>query len=212
MFEMKDILNHPLYDVSKLIPEKINNNIDGRVCMTNYLHSLYLIRVLMGSKPIKYLETGVFFGGSMLTAMQCKYPTKFVGVDFFEGYYQKPFDPKTKKSPTLNVVHKNIKRNNVHNHEYELIKGSSADDNVIKYVRDKYPKINLLFIDGDHSYDGVISDFYSYSDLVEKDGILIFDNYGCRGWPEVEVAVADCDLSGWNKIGRYGDFMIFSRR
>ena len=177
MLTMNKILKHSLFEMSKKIPVKINENITGRVCLTNYLHALYIVRVLMGPEPKTYLETGVFFGGSMMTAMQCKYPTKYVGVDFFSGYYDKSEDPKTKKTPTLDVVKRNINKHNPHNHEYELVKGSSSDKNIIKYVCEKYTEIDLLFIDGDHSYKGVISDFNSYSPLVKKGGIVIFDNF-----------------------------------
>jgi len=212
MITLQDILNHSLFEFSKELPIKINGNIKGRVCLTNYLHSLYIVKVLMGLNCNVYLETGVFFGGSMMTAMQCKYPTKFVGIDFFDGYYNKKVDPKTKVSPTLDVVKSNINRNNPHKHEYELVKGSSLDKKIVEYVRTKYPVVDLLFIDGDHSYDGVILDYNSYAPLVRKDGIIMFDNYGDESWDEVEKAVASLDLSGWNKIGRYGNALIMSKK
>ena len=35
-------------------------------------------------------------------------------------------------------------------------------------------KINLLFIDGDHSYGGAKSDFQMYGDFVARDGLIVF--------------------------------------
>ena len=35
-------------------------------------------------------------------------------------------------------------------------------------------KLDLLFIDGDHSYDGVKKDFEMYSTLVAPDGVIAF--------------------------------------
>jgi predicted O-methyltransferase YrrM len=35
-------------------------------------------------------------------------------------------------------------------------------------------KIDFLFIDGDHTYDGVKKDFYLYSDLVSDGGVIAF--------------------------------------
>jgi len=38
----------------------------------------------------------------------------------------------------------------------------------------KNQKLDLLFIDGDHSYKGVKSDFEMYKNLVKKGGVLHF--------------------------------------
>ena len=38
----------------------------------------------------------------------------------------------------------------------------------------KNKKVNLLFIDGDHSYEGVKKDFEMYAPLVKKNGIIAF--------------------------------------
>jgi predicted O-methyltransferase YrrM len=35
-------------------------------------------------------------------------------------------------------------------------------------------KVDFLFIDGDHSYEGVKKDFEMYSPLVKKGGIIVF--------------------------------------
>lgn len=45
-------------------------------------------------------------------------------------------------------------------------------DNVRKILGDN--KLDLLFIDGDHSYDGVKMDFEMYSTLVRPGGIIAF--------------------------------------
>lgn len=56
------------------------------------------------------------------------------------------------------------------------IKGDSKNLMTIKKVekalRDK--KLDLLFIDGDHSYEGVKKDYELYSKLVRKGGYIIF--------------------------------------
>ena len=38
----------------------------------------------------------------------------------------------------------------------------------------------MLFIDGDHSYEGVEHDFLTYGPLVRRDGIIAFHDI-CRG-------------------------------
>ena len=55
----------------------------------------------------------------------------------------------------------------------------------------KSDNIDFLFIDGDHSYQGVIDDFMNYKDMVSDDGVLVFDNYKDPNWKDVERAVKD---------------------
>jgi len=57
-----------------------------------------------------------------------------------------------------------------------LIDGDSSSAPVVQAVRraagDK--QIDVLFIDGDHSYSGVRSDYLNYRGLVRDDGIIAF--------------------------------------
>lgn len=56
----------------------------------------------------------------------------------------------------------------------EIIKGSSLDKEVIKKCKDL--SLNILYIDGFHSYDAVISDIKNYSPLVKVGGYMIIDD------------------------------------
>ncbi len=53
----------------------------------------------------------------------------------------------------------------------------SQDKDVIDLVKNNVGEIDILFIDGDHTYKGVINDFENYSKLVKKGGYIIFDDY-----------------------------------
>jgi hypothetical protein len=46
------------------------------------------------------------------------------------------------------------------------------------------PQVDILFIDGDHSYDAVLEDFLNYKNLVLQGGYVIFDDY----WDSVSSA------------------------
>lgn len=48
--------------------------------------------------------------------------------------------------------------------------------------------IDLLFIDGDHSYKGVCSDFMIWYSHVKKDGVIAFHDYS-TGWPGVQTFI-----------------------
>jgi predicted O-methyltransferase YrrM len=78
-------------------------------------------------------------------------------------------------------------RTNIH-----LVRGSSHDRNtferVKKLLRERKTSVEVLFIDGDHSYKGCREDFEMYSKLVKPGGIVAFHDilffYPKPGVPE----------------------------
>lgn len=68
-------------------------------------------------------------------------------------------------------------------------------------------KIDLLFVDGDHSYEGVKQDFEMYKPLVRKGGIIALHKAGdgdvAKLWAEVKTKSSElCHLDG-SGIGAY---------
>ena len=56
-------------------------------------------------------------------------------------------------------------------------------------------KVDLLFIDGDHSYEGVKKDFEMYSPLVADGGVIAFHDIA------VHTKFAHCEVDRfWNEI------------
>ena len=88
------------------------------------------------------------------------------------------------------------------------IRGLSVD--VIQSVRDVTPDLDLLFIDGDHSYEGVKADWEAYKKFLKKGSVVIFHDYG---WAEGVKCVVHEDVMPlvnshdhlpnmwWGKIG-----------
>lgn len=193
----------------------INAAIQGRVCTSKHLHGLYLIKKFMGSSCKVYVETGSLFGGSLCLVMQDALPCTFVGIDLFDGYYGKKNDPISRTRVTLEKTRENIDMLNVHRHPYHLLQGSSYAQATIEKFRQLNMAIDLLFIDGDHSYQGVINDYVAYKDFMNPDGFIIFDNYGQpNAWEEVETAVSDIpfEKDGFQEIGQYGFSYIVRKR
>lgn len=67
-------------------------------------------------------------------------------------------------------------------------------------------KTDILFIDGDHSYQGVLYDFYNYEIFVNSGGYIIFDDYLDKIYsPDVKKAVdfivSKLDTSKYEIIG-----------
>jgi hypothetical protein len=86
-----------------------------------------------------------------------------------------------------NGIQSTGQNNYIHNN---YIKGSSHDLETFNKLREFVDEIDILFIDGDHSYDGVILDFEMYSKLVKSGGYIIFDDYNDYQYsPKVKPAV-----------------------
>ncbi|GAX91992.1 class I SAM-dependent methyltransferase [Effusibacillus lacus] len=49
--------------------------------------------------------------------------------------------------------------------------------------------ISLLFIDGDHSFEGVWNDIKNYSEKISEGGLIVFHDYGYPGEPDVAKVV-----------------------
>jgi len=208
---------HLEYDKTEIVNSMIatiNAGITGRVCATSYLHGLYLIKKYMGKSCETYVETGTLFGGSLILLMQDATPCRFVGIDTFNGYYNEPFDPMSHRPVNLETTTNNIEKFNVHKHPYDLIQGSSYHTNTIVEFEKLSVGIDLLFIDGDHSYQGVTRDYHTYKKYVNCGGFIVFDNYGQTDtWVEVADAVRNIvfDQDGYEKIGQYGYSYIIKK-
>jgi predicted O-methyltransferase YrrM len=63
----------------------------------------------------------------------------------------------------------------------EPIRGSSTDSQVVSQVKRLAGKIDLLFIDGDHSVEGVFADWTAYSPLLSGHAIVVMHDIG---WAE----------------------------
>ncbi|OQB10456.1 MAG: Cephalosporin hydroxylase [Parcubacteria group bacterium ADurb.Bin216] len=78
------------------------------------------------------------------------------------------------------------------------IAGNSQSSECLEKVKGLVSEVDFLFIDGDHSYEGVKTDFLTYSPLVKKPGLIAFHDIaehapetGCevkRFWDEVKVS------------------------
>lgn len=195
-----------------LRPAEIRSRFYGRICVSPHLWILYAIRELLGDRCKIYLEIGVMHGGSICVAIGSKYPCTFVGIDPFNGFYDGPVDPYSGIAVTQAIATNNIAGNNLHKHPFHLIKGGSADEDVVGCVKEHYPVIDLLFIDGDHSEEAVAADFENYGALVGPGGIALLDNYDDPSWPGVKAAIDAADLSGWDTVGVFGYALILERQ
>ena len=160
------------------------------------MHHLYHILMdiawsYQDSYNINFLEIGTAYGVSSSFMLQRPY-TNIVTLD--NGMMGVPEE----------LVQSNLHKSNIHNNNFKFIIGDSHDERIADIVKVMMPKVDILFIDGDHSVEGVKKDFYMYSDLVVKGGYIVFDDYGdYRYTPTVKVGVDQLlnDLQGYEIIG-----------
>lgn len=79
----------------------------------------------------------------------------------------------------------------------QIVQGDSHSSAIQERIRRilKHRKIDLLFIDGDHSYEGVKEDFEAYMPFVQEKGVVAFHDI-VEHLPE-----AHCDVFRfWNEI------------
>jgi len=182
---MKDVNYNFIITKNSLSKNKeISNNMDGST-FHFHTHILYDIRTSLGEEEKTYLEIGSYAGGSQSLISSHNYKTNCYTIDLGE--------PISKDIVIRNVdKFKNIKNT------FKYYQGNSQDINIVNQVKTDLKNVDILFIDGDHSRQGVLLDFKNYSDLVVNGGYIAFDDYlDFEHSPQVKGAVDEI-VSGLN--------------
>lgn len=158
------------------IVTEISNQINNQTFHHHY-HILYDIANTYSKEyTLNYVEIGCYAGASACLMLQRK-NTNVFSIDL--GY---PIEP--------SIVKNNVNKLNIHNNKYQYIKGNSHNSDTFNNLTNFINEIDILFIDGDHTYNGVIKDYEIYSKLVKNGGYIIFDDYNDLKYsPEVKLAV-----------------------
>lgn len=166
---------------------------------------LELLRILDEIKPKVILEIGTARGGTLfLFTRVASEDATIISIDLPGGKFGGGY-PKW-KIPLYKAF-------SLANQQIHLIRADSHDQETLRKVKNilNNRKADFLFIDGDHSYEGVKKDFEMYSPLVRKGGIIAFhdivpglkENVG--GVPEFWKEVKNMDskeiVKDWNQEG-----------
>jgi len=148
-----------------------------------------LLEILTKHKLKSMLEIGTAKGGTLFLFTKFSSPDAvIISVDLPSG----PFGGGYPEWRTQ--LYKSFA---IQNQKINLIRENSHDFSTLKMVEKvlKGRKLDFLFIDGDHRYDGVKRDFEMYSRLVRKGGLVAFHDI-CYHPPETGCEVHKL----WNEI------------
>lgn len=177
----------------KDLQERITSNIHGRIPH----HRIRILHMLTRIKDVSsYLEIGVHNGASMSYVISQESAVRCVGIDLFDkakSHYEKDLLTEEK-------AFNNISRNKGNeNSEIKLIRGCSRKPSTYESIEGR--EFDLIFIDGDHSYKGVKSDFTRGKKYLKEGGFLVLDDYERRHKGVVRFADKTINPNRWRRVG-----------
>jgi hypothetical protein len=168
----------------------------------HYLWLIIIQELSKLNKEIQCLEIGIFKGQVIslwaLIARELKTPIKITGISPLDGNYPnilifRNYYFRRILSLIIPSVKRDFKNGNIHIKEdftkhieitfqqsnlslgtIQLIKGFSNDKEIVSEIKTK--TFDLIYIDGDHSYEVAKQDIENYSHLLNKGGLLVLDD------------------------------------
>lgn len=135
------------------------------ICRLDFDEAACLYRSAIQQQPILTVEIGRASGGSTLILASAIVESKFNTIPTLVSIDLTPFREKVTRYHIEQLAKTGIK--------FEMVVGSSRD-----YHWFPGKQIDLLFIDGDHSYEGAKHDHDHYGSLVVKGGLVIHHDMG----------------------------------
>lgn len=194
---LNDLVNICFYNLGGLItPAQVQDEI------------LELLRILDETKPKVVLDIGTAGGGTLfLFSRVVSEDASIISIDLpggkFGGSYPK------RKFPLYKAFR--LPKQKLH-----LIRADSHSPTTLRKVKNVLngKKVDFLFIDGDHTYEGVRMDFEMYGPLVKEGGIIVFhdivigpkENVGGvpKFWSEVKDNYTNKEIVKDRAQGGYG--------
>lgn len=203
MNDIKNILekiNESSESLKKL--REINATINERK-FHEHTHILYDIRTFLGEKDVNFVEIGSYVGSSACLMLGHPYNTSVTCIDPLSLKADHYIGGKDQEA----TLRDNLNSMNPYKRTYTIHKNLSWNTEVVNGISN----IDILHIDGDHSYNAVIKDFDLYNSKVRSGGFILFDDYhDYKNSPEVKPAVdnivSNLNLSEYQVIGCLRNF------
>jgi predicted O-methyltransferase YrrM len=197
--------------VPALVDLVVRNNLFGALQIPEELESLG--EILAARRPERALEIGTAKGGTLLFLTRLASPqATIVSVDLPGGRFGGGYGPRRR------WFYQRFARRKQKIH---LLQGNSHSPEMLDRAKAALAgqTIDYLFIDGDHSYEGVKSDFEMYAPMVRKGGLIAFHDIvegtsemvgGVpRFWREVRPRYRHAEMINDPKQGGYGIGVLY---
>lgn len=125
---------------------------------------LSLAQEIAGLRPRTAMEIGTFLGGTLfLLCRLAESDARIISLDLYRG----------RLGGIRKLIYYSFLRNG---QRLKVIEADSHSEHTLSRVAKNLDeaKLDFLFIDGDHSYEGVKRDFEMYSPLVRSGGVIAF--------------------------------------
>lgn len=135
-------------------------------------HILYDLRTHLGDRPVKYLEIGSYTGISSSLVMNHPFPTYATLVDpcrLPKSHFKGTVDQES-------TIRKNIAKM-VPNKFCKLTRPWELNVGFSPTALPFGETFDIIFIDGDHSTEGVWADYNNTVSLLRPGGFMVFDDY-----------------------------------
>jgi predicted O-methyltransferase YrrM len=135
-----------------------------RFALQKFAELAPFVALVAKTRPRAVVEIGTARGGLLYALCQAAHPEAvIVSVDLPQG----AFGTAALTQGEADVFARPGQR-------VELVAGDSHRPETVARVRELAAPVDLLFIDGDHSYDAVRADYESYAPLVREGGLIAF--------------------------------------
>ena len=171
------------------------------------------LEICLMKKPKTAIEIGTAAGGTLyLLSKVLDDDAKIVSIDLPGGEFGGELYQDWKKP-----IYKSFAKNN---QQIFLIREDSQKKETLDQVRKLVgDKIDLLLIDGDHTYTGVKNDFELYSQIVAEDGLIVFHDINqklgnvevWKLWDELKSKYETFEINTLGKEKGFGIGIIYHK-
>ena len=157
--------------------QKLDFKKDGRYTQDWFSYNIkYISRILfkyeLQNKKLNILELGSYEGLSTVFFLTMLKHSNIYCVDPFVDFEEN-------KDKDFNKVYENFKYNTQKFENRIRLSKSTSDNFFEKGIKEKF---DLIYIDGNHLYDFVKKDISNSLNFINKEGIIVLDDYKLKGW------------------------------
>lgn len=144
-----------------------------------------ILEILTPRNPKRILEIGTWKGYSAEVWIKAFDPDFFLTIEKDQELEIESL-PETRK-----------------NQAFVYLRGDSHSEDRSQLIGTLCPEVDFLFIDGDHSYEGVKKDYEMYGPLVKEGGVIVFHDalYHADKTEEVDIF--------WNELKEGKNYQEF---